>query len=407
LKCALTDITPSGGVQELVLGASEDASWVYYVAGGPDLYVAHDSGGVWTTKLVAALSQADRNAWRGEGEGQATARVSPNGEWLAFMSQRSLTGYDNRDALSGQPDQEVYLYHAPQDLASEPGALACASCDPTGARPHGVRYYRENEETVADLPLVGGDRVYEGSTWLAANVPTWVPYRLDAVLYQPRYLSSSGRLFFDSSDALVPQDVNGTEDVYEYEPEGVPAGEHACSSASASGSEVFKPGGVVEVEARQVREGAGCVALISSGESPQESAFLDASENGSDVFFLTTAQLAPQDTDNALDVYDAQECTVAAPCQASAERSPACTTEASCRPASPPQPSIFGLSGSATFSGAGNLAPPGGGASNPPKKVTKKTVKCKRPKKLSHGKCVKSRKKTKARKSAHTNRRVK
>ena len=35
-----------------------------------------------------------------------------------------------------------------------------------------------------------------------------------------RYLSNSGRLFFDSADALVPQDVNGKEDVYEYEPPG-------------------------------------------------------------------------------------------------------------------------------------------------------------------------------------------
>jgi hypothetical protein len=29
-----------------------------------------------------------------------TARVSPNGDWLTFMSQRPLTGYDNHDAKS-------------------------------------------------------------------------------------------------------------------------------------------------------------------------------------------------------------------------------------------------------------------------------------------------------------------
>ena len=40
-------------------------------------------------------------------------------------------------------------------------------------------------------------------------------------LYESRVLSDSGRLFFDSSDGLVPQDVNGREDVYEYEPGGV------------------------------------------------------------------------------------------------------------------------------------------------------------------------------------------
>ena len=37
-------------------------------------------------------------------------------------------------------------------------------------------------------------------------------------LYQSRYLSNEGRLFFNSADALVPHDSNGREDVYEYEP---------------------------------------------------------------------------------------------------------------------------------------------------------------------------------------------
>ena len=33
-----------------------------------------------------------------------------------------------------------------------------------------------------------------------------------------RALFDSGRLFFDSADALVPQDTNGNTDVYEFEP---------------------------------------------------------------------------------------------------------------------------------------------------------------------------------------------
>ena len=62
-----------------------------------------------------------------------SSRVSPDGRYLAFMSERSLTGYDNRDAVSGQPDEEeVYLYDA------STGHLACASCNPTGARPVGI-----------------------------------------------------------------------------------------------------------------------------------------------------------------------------------------------------------------------------------------------------------------------------
>ena len=64
-----------------------------------------------------------------------TARVSPDGRYLAFMSNRSLTGYDNVDAnpaAKGARDEEVYLYDAATKL------LLCASCNPNGQPPHGV-----------------------------------------------------------------------------------------------------------------------------------------------------------------------------------------------------------------------------------------------------------------------------
>ena len=198
----------------------------------------------------------------------------------------------------------------------------------------------------------GGEEIWEHTSWLAANIPAWSAYTQSSALYQSRYLSDSGRLFFDSRDGLVPKDVNGQEDVYEYEPEGVPGGGHACNGSVSSGSVVY----VRELGGRPV---GGCVGLISSGSSAQESAFLDASVSGGDVFFLTTARLVSQDFDDALDVYDAQECTVQVPClPAGVVAPPACATEASCKAAPSPQPGIFGLSGSATFSGAGNVAPP-------------------------------------------------
>ena len=148
-----------------------------------------------------------------------TARVSPDGEWLAFMSQRSLTGYDNRDAASGEPDEEVYLYGA----ASE--RLACASCDPTGARPHGRKYSVTGESAAeVSIPLAGGYEEWGAKTWLAANVPSWTRTGQGRsnpntdLFYQPRYLSNGGRLFFNSSDGLVPKDVNEQEGVYESSP---------------------------------------------------------------------------------------------------------------------------------------------------------------------------------------------
>jgi hypothetical protein len=369
--CNLRFLAP--GVSGLIPGASEDASWVYFVssavlgdggergavAGGRNLYVLH--GG--TTKLVATLSGEDAPDWAeisagtGASVAQLAARVSPNGQWLAFMSQRQLTGYDNQDAVSGASDEEVYLY----DAAS--GRLACASCNPTGARPHGTEYEADGGSGAATsvlLPLVGGITVKEwpANAWLAANVPTWTEVGGYSLLFhQPRYLSNSGRLFFNSGDALVPKDVNGQWDVYEYEPEGVPSGEHACSPASASGSVVYKPVQVFEVEGHRGEEGPGCVGLISSGTSPEESAFMDASESGGDVFFITLSHLTPQANESGLAMYDAHECSAAVPCFSEVASPPACVSVEGCRAAPEPQPAIYGTPSSATFSGAGNITP--------------------------------------------------
>jgi hypothetical protein len=342
LACELTDLTPlaSGEPAQVageILGLSEDGSWVYFVASGvlapdavpgPNLYVAHWNGTEWDTKLIAQLSGGDNHDWSEE-TFQQPARVSPNGLWLAFMSQRQITGYDNRDARSGEPDAEVYLYDAAR------GRLLCPSCDPTGARPLGVPYY---ELSSGEGGITGGNAAWEPQELVAANVPGWQQTRIngDVERYQSRYLSDGGRLFFNSDDALVPHDVNGTEDVYEYEPPGV-----TCTTASAAYAE----------------QAQGCVGLISSGTSSSESGFLDASESGEDVFFLTSERLLPQDFDTSLDIYDAHECSEASPCLATPTLAPpACTTGDQCKPAPSPQPTGFGPPSSQTFSGAGNLA---------------------------------------------------
>jgi hypothetical protein len=413
LECKLSDLTPVySGQSALVLnhvsGVSEDGAYVYFVADGVlasntangeraaqgtcryqnsaalcNLYVAHYTGTSWETKLVAVLSGEDYPDWvRRRDEGNLedmTARVSPNGHWLAFMSDRDLTGYDTRDAASGKPDEEVYLYDALS------GKVVCASCDPTGARPVGVEF--KNLE-----PGLDGARPWEENRWISASVPAWTSSG-DAQ-YQSRYLSDSGRLFFNSSDALVSQDVNGTGDVYEYEPEGIegPEGKVECSEGTSSGSDVYVP-----------RE-HGCVALISSGSSPEESGFLDASETGGDVFFRTTAKLSPEDYDTNFDVYDAHECTQSSSCFPTVPATPpVCDTGDSCKAAPTPQPAIFGAPASATFSGAGDVAP----QSKPAVVVKKKTVKCKRGfVKNNKSKCVKRKKSKRAKKSAHASRRA-
>jgi hypothetical protein len=344
------------GVEGVIAGSSEDGTYVYFVA-GDTMYLDYLEGTSWTQTPVAGLSGGDAPDWGGPTGvlRKLTARVSPDGRWLAFMSQAPLTGYDNTDAVSGKPDEEVYLYHAGEHPATEPGTLTCASCNPTGARPHGIEYGVEGSEGIDSMPLAGGFFIWPGTAWLAANIPPWTASTRVVAPYQSRYLSNSGRLFFNSIDGLVPKDVDGTVDVYEYEPAGVPEGEHACSPATSNGGEVYEP----EHETTPgVSAPAGCVALISSGASSGESAFLDASEPGGDVFFLSSDKLTASKEDTSLDVFDAHECTTLSPClPEAASAPPPCDTEASCKAAPTPQPELFGPSGSATFNGPGNPAP--------------------------------------------------
>jgi WD40-like Beta Propeller Repeat len=411
LECVTTDLTaahgaPAGveqgaGVQQGLSDVSRDGSSVYFVAtsvlagltgpvaGQDNLYLLHDGAGGWSTSFIATLSREDQNDWwrstaTNSGHNaefqKVTSRVSPDGRYLTFMSERPLTGYDNVDAVSGQRDEELFLYHAPAEPGTEAGSLVCASCNPTGARPHGVL---DSGSLLADGEVIWS---YQGAVtnhWLAAFVPGWDTMPASgssAKAHQPRYLSNSGRLFFDSPDALVPQDTNGLMDVYEYEPPGV----GGCTGSSSTFGE---------------RSG-GCVSLISNGTSGSESAFVDASANGDDVFFLTASRLVAGDHDTAFDIYDAHVCGAEGlPCASEPVQPPACSEGEACKGAPAPQPELFGAAPSATFSGAGNLT--GGRAPNPPV-VTKKTVKCRKGKKLSHGKCVKQKsKKRRAKKAGH------
>ncbi len=178
----------------------------------------------------------------------------------------------------------------------------------------------------------------------------------------PHYLSDNGRVFFDTQEALLPRDTNGQNDVYEYE--------------------------------------SGQLNLISTGTSASESVLLDASENGSDVFFLTIQKLLPQDTnEQALSIYDARVGG-----GFSESSSQPCTTPEACRGSTSPQSSIYGAPPSQTFSGAGNITPQLVAA----KKATKKkTTKCKNGfAKNGKGRCIKkkSKRSKKAKKSSYDRR---
>lgn len=252
-----------------VVGFSEDASRLYLVSeallggapgaveGEPNLYL-YEAGKGFT--LVASLGGSPAGTCSVQEIPRARcSRATPDGLQLAFMSRAPLTDYDNADATSGELDAEVYLYDASANGGE--GELLCVSCNPSGARPTG--------------------RQISGSPWIAAQIPGWA-----SSFHATRALSEDGRrLFFESFDALIPADSNGVQDVYQWER----LGKDGCKAESHN----YFP------------QNGGCLDLISSGKSPQDSEFLDASADGSDVFIGTSESLLVQDPGSS-DIYNAR-----------------------------------------------------------------------------------------------------
>jgi DNA-binding beta-propeller fold protein YncE len=263
-----------------VAGASGDLSRFYFVStkkiggegidGRRNLYLSGEGA----ISLVTILANEDTDAGGGLAifalnpvatrPIQQGARSSVDGRHLIFPSRASLTGYDNHDAVTGRSDDEIYLYDAGAN------APVCISCNPSGARPTGRGLSEDGT----------------GTHGAAAVIPA-----AENQLYAPKVMTEDGgRVFFDSFEGLVARDTNGKEDVYEWERAN---SEEACEEL---GAEVY------------VSASGGCLSLISSGESAQDSTFLDMSiANGArDVFFKTGASLVGQDS-GLIDVYDARE----------------------------------------------------------------------------------------------------
>lgn len=238
-----TDITPTGGVKG-VLGASADGSAVYFQG---EAGLQRWSEGT-TTTVAPGAAAADPSAWPAP---TGAARVSADGAKLLFPSKEKLSGYDNTDKVSGEPDSELFLYDAGT------ATLKCLSCNPVASRrPRGP-----------------------------SSIPGAIANGVSFAAYKPRVLSANGkRVFFDSADTLSSADANsdattgeGIPDVYEWEAQG----EGSCAKAG------------------------GCLEIISGGAFPQGASFVDASADGTDAYFLTAASLLPGDF-GAADLYDAR-----------------------------------------------------------------------------------------------------
>jgi hypothetical protein len=295
LSAPLAGSGESADVFDQVSALSEDGKQLYFVATGvlddeandaeesavsgePNLYIWQEGQGV---RFIASLSQRDYVDWGGQQNqrlgfaSQLGAATSPSGRYLAFTSERSLTGYENRNA-SGELNEEVFVYDA---VTSR---LVCVSCNPSGAAATG-QLVDGDQFSPADPGEIWGGR------WVAAILPeASESYPDGRSQYRSRSVLDNGRVFFNAVDPLVSGDSNGHWDVYQYEPIGL----GTCTNSSEG--------------AAVARSADGCVGLISSGTAEGDAGFLDASPSGDNVFFVTGGKLSVLDEDDAVDVYDAR-----------------------------------------------------------------------------------------------------
>jgi hypothetical protein len=259
----LTDLTvdsnpadeATGADVERVVGASRNADYLYFTATG---------------NLAPGATSGQRNLYV-EHEGAidfvatdptgdpGSFYVTPDGRHAAFMSAEGQTGYDNAGKT------EVYKY-------SYGSGLECASCRPSGEAPTG------------DASIAG------------------------------RALSDDGsRLFFQSTDAVLPQAQSALSNVFEY----------------------------VGGQPLLLTPGDGSAAILAG-----------ASASGDDVFIATFEALAPKGQGPVFGIYDARVNADVPPAQAQTE----CQGEG-CRGAPTLAPQIASP-GSAKFEAPGTITAP-------------------------------------------------
>lgn len=226
----LTLVTDGGMNGALVMGMSDDGGRVYYETTAEVIFAwDHGTTDLVTDRVVGSPFIGEQFAVDSWGPGMA--RVTPDGDYLAFATRWPATA----DASNGF--REMYLY----SLSDH--SLRCVSC-PSGA-------------ATGDATVIAE---------VTSGVPSYV-----APGSRPRFLSEDGKVFFSSAEALVPEDINGVLDAYEYDP------------------------------------ATGDLSLVSSGKGSDPATFVDASASGDDVFFVTRQRLTASDHDDLVDLYDARD----------------------------------------------------------------------------------------------------
>jgi hypothetical protein len=243
-----------------IVNISADGSHVYFIsliqlegsegtAGQPNMYVwsggspeyiatvlpsdlQHTSGnkptipalGNWTSWVV----NPDRQVEVGRGPGANASRTTPDGDVMVFESRARLTSYDNAGHT------QVYRYDDDASL------IQCVSCSPLA------------EPATADARLQELD---------TARPPTVI-----------HNLSEDGtKVFFETSEALASRDVDGINDIYQWQTTAA-SPFHSLDLISSGISTAYPP---------------------AETPAPEPNVLMGITPTGKDVFFLSQDALLP------------------------------------------------------------------------------------------------------------------
>lgn len=279
LRC-LTCSAPRAEVSGAI--ASEDLSHVYFTSGNQlvaghgaqqpasydNLYVYH-AGEI---DYVSPYSPDNDSRLHAD-----SVAIVPDGHVIFFTSLAPGMTPDDPGTCGGGPCVQAYRYDA------DDHGLECVSCRPAGA-PSGPSFTTST-----------GDRIFGGA-------------------------SADGNTFvFDSSYALLPEDINGTDDIYEWR----------------------------DGRLRLITDG---LAQVPAG--PGEPGLVGITPDGANVFFTLGAHLTGYEIDQTSQLYDAR---VGGGFPPPPEPPAPCGEDACQGPLAPP-PALT-APGSATFEGPANQAP--------------------------------------------------
>lgn len=313
------------GSESVLVNVSADGSHVYFISPkkldgklgqtGKDNLYAWDGS---TVHFIATVEPADVSGEEGNAGGAMVeglglwvtdavgpspgpysgpaadpSRSTPDGTAFVFESRAPLTAYPNAG------HSEIYRFDSSAPAGS---GLTCVSCNPTGS-------------------VATSDAELEADTGPAfASFPP-----VNALSHIDNITGDGRRVFFQSADRLVNGDVDQKIDVYEWR------------SAGAEGCQAK----------------AGCIDLISSGQSAGDDYLYAVTPSGSDVFFQSGDTLLSEDLDGTPSIYDAR---VGGGFPSTPAPPPPCAGQA-CQGSPPAPPALPGAGGSTSASrqGDGNV----------------------------------------------------